>query len=78
MSWNEIPLFAVWLTAAILAGGLARTRNRPAWTWFLFTTFTGPIAAYLLVTWPAKAEPQYPHAEARAAGVRGTRVDDIV
>jgi hypothetical protein len=45
---------ALWLTVAILAGGFARTRNRSAWTWFLLTLFFGPIAAFLLVVWPAR------------------------
>ncbi|WP_127476511.1 hypothetical protein [Microbacterium sulfonylureivorans] len=45
---------ALWLTAAILAGGYARTRNRSAWTWFLLTLFFGPLAAFLLVTWPPR------------------------
>lgn len=44
----------VWLTVAILAGGYARMRNRSAWTWFLLTLILGPIAAFLLVTWPAR------------------------
>jgi hypothetical protein len=45
---------ALWLTAAILAGGYARTRNRSAWNWFLLTLIFGPIAAFLLVTWPPR------------------------
>lgn len=48
------PITALWLTVAILAGGYARTRNRSAWTWFLLTLFFMPIAAFLLVTWPAR------------------------
>ncbi|MDY0908809.1 hypothetical protein [Microbacterium sp. CFBP9034] len=44
---------AMWVTMAILAGGLARTRNRSPWYWFLLTVFLGPIAAFLLVVWPA-------------------------
>jgi hypothetical protein len=47
-------LGAVWLTMAILAGGYARTRNRSAWTWFILTLVLGPIAAFLLVTWPVR------------------------
>lgn len=49
-------LSLVWITVAILAGGHARTRNRSAWVWFLLTLGLGPIAAMLLVTWPARAE----------------------
>jgi hypothetical protein len=54
MTWDASVVGALWLTAAILAGGYARTRNRSAWTWFLLTLFLGPIAALLLVTWPAR------------------------
>lgn len=54
MTWDTSSIGALWLTVAILAGGYARTRNRSAWTWFLLTLFLGPIAAFLLVTWPAR------------------------
>ncbi|MGH3690391.1 MAG: hypothetical protein ACRDT7_09570 [Microbacterium sp.] len=48
---------AMWLTVAILAGRLARTRNRSAWAWFLLTLLFGPIAAFLLVVWPPVETP---------------------
>jgi hypothetical protein len=52
---------AMWTTLALLAGGLARTRNRSAWRWFLLTLFFGPIAAFLLVVWePAERMPSAP------------------
>lgn len=51
---------AMWLTVAILAGGFARTRNRSAWAWFLLTLLLGPIAAFLLVVWPALPRAQRP------------------
>jgi len=54
MTWDASAIGVVWLTVAILAGGYARTRNRSAWTWFLLTLVLGPIAAFLLVTWPAR------------------------
>jgi len=57
MTWEQLPVACLWLTAAILAGGYARTRNRSAYTWFLLTLFLGPLAAYLLVAWPPK-QPQ--------------------
>ncbi len=53
---------ALWLTAAILAGGYARTRNRSAWTGFVLTVFLGPLAAFLLVTWPVR-QSKSPHME---------------
>ena len=48
---------AMWLTVAILAAGYARSRNRSPWYWFLLTVFLGPIAAFLLVVWPALPAP---------------------
>lgn len=51
---------AMWLTVAILAGGFARTRNRSAWAWFVLTLLFGPIAAFLLVAWPALPRAQRP------------------
>jgi hypothetical protein len=54
MTSVAFTLGAVWLTMAILAGGYARTRNRSAWTWFILTLVLGPIAAFLLVTWPVR------------------------
>jgi uncharacterized membrane protein HdeD (DUF308 family) len=54
MTSDAFTLAAVWLTMAILAGGYARTRNRSAWTWFVLTLVLGPIAAFLLVTWPVR------------------------
>jgi hypothetical protein len=47
-------LSALWMTVALLAGGYARTRNRSALAWFVGTVIFGPIAAFLLVVWPAR------------------------
>ena len=47
-------LSALWITVALLAGGYARTRNRSALAWFVLTVFFGPLAAFLLVVWPAR------------------------
>ena len=54
MTWDASTVGALWLTVAILAGGFARTLNRSGWTWFLLTLFLGPLAAFLLVTWPVR------------------------
>ena len=54
MNVDDSILSALWLSVAILAAGFARTRNRSAWTWFLLTFVLGPIAVFLLVTWPAR------------------------
>ncbi|MGO2749258.1 MAG: hypothetical protein ACTIA6_04325 [Pseudoclavibacter sp.] len=54
MTTEQTAISAIWLSIALLAAGFARTRNRSAWTWFLLTLFTGPIAVFLLITWPAR------------------------
>lgn len=48
---------AMWLSVALLAAGFAQTRNRSGLAWFLLTTFLGPIAAFLLVVFPALPAP---------------------
>jgi hypothetical protein len=45
-------IWAMWLSIAILTGGLARERGRSAWTWFLLGVLFGPLASALVVVWP--------------------------
>ncbi|NYF13504.1 fumarate reductase subunit C [Pseudoclavibacter sp. JAI123] len=54
MTPEQSTLSAIWLSIALLAAGYARSRGRSAWTWFLLTLLTGPIAVFLLVVWPAR------------------------
>ncbi|VXB31804.1 conserved hypothetical protein [Pseudoclavibacter sp. 8L] len=54
MTADQASLSAIWFSIALLAAAYARSRNRSAWTWCLLTLFTGPIAVFLLVVWPAR------------------------
>ncbi|MBF4549353.1 hypothetical protein [Pseudoclavibacter sp. VKM Ac-2888] len=54
MTADQATLTAIWFSIALLGAGYARSRNRSAWTWFLLTLLTGPIALFLLVVWPAR------------------------
>lgn len=45
----------VWVWMALLTAGLAQFKHRSRWTWFLLGLLLGPIAAFLLVTWPEGA-----------------------
>ncbi|EWS81091.1 hypothetical protein BF93_18125 [Brachybacterium phenoliresistens] len=42
----------VWISIAILSGGLAQSRGRSGWRWFLATLLAGPLACAVLVVWP--------------------------
>lgn len=41
----------IWLWLAIMTGGLAQTKGRSGWTWFVLGLILGPIAATWLVAW---------------------------
>src|SRR5262245_1351015 len=46
-------LIMVWLVAAICSGLVAsETKRRRFWVWFTLSILTGPIAWYLLFSWP--------------------------
>jgi hypothetical protein len=48
-----------WGTLALINAGLAETKNRSRWNWFLISLLAGPIATLLIVVWkplPARAE----------------------
>ena len=40
-----------WLTLALVNAGLAQTKNRSGWYWFLWSLLFGPIATALIVAW---------------------------
>jgi hypothetical protein len=43
----------VWIVAAICTGlAASETKKRRFWIWFTFSILTGPIAWYLLFSWP--------------------------
>ncbi len=42
--------FVGWGTLALLNAGLAQSKNRSGFTWFIISLFLGPAATFLLVT----------------------------
>ncbi|GAA5226979.1 hypothetical protein GCM10025778_15120 [Paeniglutamicibacter antarcticus] len=40
-----------WIALALVTAGLAETKGRRRWTWFLLGLFLGPIATALVVIW---------------------------
>ena len=53
MEWTLTPeLF--WITLAIINAGLAEGKNRSRWNWFLVSIVLGPLATFLIVTWPRR------------------------
>ena len=53
MEWTPtLQLF--WITLAIVNAGLAEGKNRSRWNWFLVSILLGPLATFLIVTWPRR------------------------
>ena len=51
MEWTPtLQLF--WITLALVNAGLAEGNNRSRWNWFLVSILLGPLATFLIVTWP--------------------------
>ena len=48
---------AAWLTLSLVNAGLAQGKNRSGWNWFVISLFLGPVATFLIVTWPALGRP---------------------
>lgn len=53
---------AWWLALAIVTAGLAETKGRRRWIWFLLGLILGPIATALVVIWDRPAAVQAPPA----------------
>ena len=45
-----------WVSLALVNAGLAETKGRSRWYWFLFSLFLGPLATFLIVAWPPRIE----------------------
>ena len=45
-----------WVSLALVNAGLAQTKGRSRWYWFLFSLFLGPLATFLIVVWPPRTE----------------------
>ena len=41
--------YAGWGTLSLINAGLAQSKNRRGWVWFLLSLFLGPIATLLIV-----------------------------
>lgn len=44
---------AGWFTLSLVNAGLAQGKGRSGWNWFVASVFLGPLATFLIVTWPA-------------------------
>ena len=40
-----------WLTLMFINAGLAQTKGRSRWNWFLISLLIGPLATALIVVW---------------------------
>lgn len=43
-----------WFSLALVNAGLAQSKGRSGWYWFLFSLFLGPVATFLIVVWPPR------------------------
>lgn len=48
---------AAWLTLSLVNAGIAQGKNRSGWNWFVISLLLGPVATFLIVTWPALERP---------------------
>jgi len=44
--------FGGWFTLALINAGLAESKRRGRWNWFLLSLLLGPFATLFIVTWP--------------------------
>jgi hypothetical protein len=51
MNQSYITWSALWLPLALINAGLAESKGRSRWNWFLYSLILGPIATFLVVTW---------------------------
>lgn len=47
---------AWWASLALVNAGLAQTKGRSRWNWFLGSLFLGPLATFFIVVWPARTQ----------------------
>ena len=40
-----------WGSLALVNAGLAQTKGRSGWNWFLISLLLGPLATFLIVVW---------------------------
>ena len=49
---NTTDLGTWWASLALVNAGLAQTKGRSRWYWFLFSLFLGPLATLFIIVWP--------------------------
>ena len=45
-----------WGSLALINAGLAQTKGRSRWNWFLISLLLGPLATFLIVVWAPPTE----------------------
>jgi hypothetical protein len=45
-----------WASLALVNAGLAQTKGRSRWYWFLLSLALGPLATFFIVVWPPRTE----------------------
>jgi hypothetical protein len=45
-----------WASLALVNAGLAQTKGRSRWYWFLLSLLLGPLATFFIVVWPPRTE----------------------
>lgn len=53
---NTTDLGTWWASLALVNAGLAQTKGRSRWYWFLFSLFLGPLATLFIVVRPPRTE----------------------
>ena len=56
MNTTTTDLGTWWASLALINAGLAQTKGRSRWYWFLFSLFLGPLATFFIVVWPPRTE----------------------
>ena len=50
---HESGFFVGWGTLSLINAGLAQSKGRSGFLWWLFSVFLGPVATFLIVVLPA-------------------------
>jgi hypothetical protein len=45
-----------WASLALVNAGLAQTKGRSRWYWFVWSLLLGPLATFLIVVWEPRTE----------------------
>ncbi len=48
---NSVSAGSVWFTLTLVNAGLAESKGRSRWNWWLLSLLLGPIATLLIVVW---------------------------